>query len=80
MTYGSAIVASELAGFREYLEPGITAILCNTEDAAALARAIEELAADPQTRDRIAHAAARVAHERFAWPVVARALAAAYGD
>jgi glycosyltransferase involved in cell wall biosynthesis len=80
LTYGKAVIASDLQGFREYIEPGVTGVLCDTADPDQFGGAIERLAGDPDARTRLEAQATNASRDRFAWPVVARALVAAYQD
>ncbi len=64
---GRPIVASDVEGLAEVVADGETGLLVAPGDAAALARAISELLADPDRRLRMGRQAqARVA-ERFSW-------------
>ncbi|MBA2603281.1 MAG: glycosyltransferase family 4 protein [Acidobacteria bacterium] len=57
MAAGRAIVASDLPAIREVLTDDVNAVLVAPGDAAALARGIERLAADPSTAARLGRAA-----------------------
>jgi len=78
MTYGKAIIASDLPGFREYLSPEQTGVLCDTANPVAFGRAIDELAGHPETRARLASAAVQAALTTYSWPVIAHTLNGAY--
>jgi len=59
---GLPLVASRLSGIPELVEDEVTGLLVEPGDAAALARALARLAAEPRTRERLGDAArARVA-------------------
>ena len=63
MAHGVPVIASNIGGLREIVEPGRGGWLFPTGDAAALARAIEEAAADPESLRQAAVAAReRAAH------------------
>jgi glycosyltransferase involved in cell wall biosynthesis len=64
MAYGLAVVATRVGGIPEALDDGVEGILVEAEDPAALAAAIDRLAADPGERARFA-AAARARAERL---------------
>lgn len=74
LTYGKAIVASDIAGFREYLQDGETAVLCDATDAQALAAALDGLVSDPQCRARLGENARRSAITTYAWARIARSI------
>ena len=57
MAAGRPIVASDLPSIREVLAHEVNALLVPPGDAAALARAIERLLADPVLASRLARAA-----------------------
>lgn len=78
MTSGKAIVASDIAGFREYVEPGETAVLCDTNDAQALATVLDHLAADPDARARLGSNALQAASTTYAWANIARTIVKGY--
>ena len=61
MGAGLPIVASDVGGIREVLTDGETGLIVPPEDCAALARAIETLAASPELRQRLGHSASRFA-------------------
>lgn len=64
MAYGMTIVATRVGGIPEVLEDGVEGLLVEPEDPAALATALDRLAADPEERARFA-AAARARAERL---------------
>ncbi len=67
MAMGKALVAPDLEVLREVLADGRNAVLVERGDPAALARAIERLAADPGLRQALGRAARRDAVERHDW-------------
>jgi phosphatidylinositol alpha-mannosyltransferase len=67
---GTAVLASDIPGYRDVVRDGIDGLLVPPGDALALAEALRSLALDPAARTRLA-AAARLRAERFAWPHVA---------
>jgi phosphatidylinositol alpha-mannosyltransferase len=75
MAAGTAIVASDLPGYRAVARPEEHAVLVAPEDPDALAKALNELLVDPRRRDELV-AAGRGRAEDFAMPK----LAAAYAD
>ena len=74
---GTPVVASDISGYREVMEPG-TGTLVPPGDPDALAAAVEELLADEPERERIAANVRRVAEERYSWDDIARRLAKIY--
>ena len=77
MAAGVAVVASDLDAFRRVLDDGRVGVLAPAGDAAALARAVGELLADPARRAGLA-AAGRKRVEAYDWSVVARAVLRVY--
>ena len=75
---GSALVTTAAGGIGSVVQPGVTAEVVPERDAAALAAAIERLAADPARRARLGAAARQLATERFGWEETARKFEAAY--
>jgi phosphatidylinositol alpha-mannosyltransferase len=67
---GTAVLASDIPGYRDVVRDGIDGLLTPPGDALALAEALRSLALDPAARSRLA-TAARLRAERFAWPHVA---------
>lgn len=78
LTYGKAIVASDIAGFREYLQQGETAVLCDATKAQALAAVIDRLLSDPQYRARLGDNARRAALTTYSWASIARTISEGY--
>src|SRR3954471_5620878 len=74
---GAPIVASDLDAFARVLEDGAAGVLVRRGDAAALARALAELLADPDRRARLAEAGRR-AVAGYDWSVVAQRILAVY--
>jgi phosphatidylinositol alpha-mannosyltransferase len=74
---GAPIVASDLDAFARVLEGGEAGVLVPRGDAAALARALCELLADPERRARLA-ARGREAAAQYDWGVVARRILTVY--
>jgi len=78
LTYGKAIVASDIAGFREYLKPGETAVLCDATDAQALATSLDRLVSDPAGRTRLGDNARQSALTTYSWANIARTIFEGY--
>jgi phosphatidylinositol alpha-mannosyltransferase len=76
---GTPVVCSDIAGYRDVVRDGVEGVLVPPGRPAELGEALRALALDPARRSRMA-AAARHRAERFAWPQVAREVAAAYSD
>ena len=69
---GRPMVATDVPGCREIVRPGETGLLVPVDDPAALAAAIETLAASPELRARYGAAARRLAVERFSADAIGR--------
>jgi glycosyltransferase involved in cell wall biosynthesis len=59
MAHGMAVVATAVGGIPEVVDPGVDGLLAPSEDPAALADALCELAADPVLRERLGAGARR---------------------
>ncbi|WP_116452848.1 glycosyltransferase family 4 protein [Blastococcus litoris] len=77
MAAGAPIVASDLDAFARVLEDGQAGVLVRRGDAAALARALSGLLADPARRAELAAAGPRAA-AAYDWQVLARRILAVY--
>ena len=75
---GRAMIASDVPGCREVVLHEQTGLVFPVDDAAALADAMERLAADPRLRARYATAARKLAVERLAADVIGRQIVALY--
>jgi len=71
------VVASDISGYREVMEPG-TGLSVPPGDPAALAQSTIALLADEPRRQGFGARAREVAEERYAWPELARRLAGIY--
>ena len=71
MAAGLPVVATDIPVFREYLTPGVDALLVPPADPAALAGAMADVMADADLRRRLVEAGRRVA-ARFTWADAAR--------
>lgn len=76
---GTPVVASDIAGYRSVVTDGHDGVLVAPGDAAALAGALRDLAADRERLARLA-AGARASAQRYAWPVVADAVLDVYAE
>ncbi|HEX6200036.1 MAG TPA: glycosyltransferase, partial [Thermoanaerobaculia bacterium] len=77
---GVAVVASRAGGVPEIVDDGATGVLVPPGEAAALARAVSALLADPAARGRLAQAGRRRARERFSMDAWLARLEAVYGE
>jgi len=75
---GRALVASDVAGCREIVRPGVTGLLVPADDPAALADAIATLADDPGMRSRFGAAARQLVCDEFSSERVQREITALY--
>ncbi len=62
---GIPVVATDVPGCRQVLDPDVTGVLVAAHNPSALADAIEAMATDPARRTRMGTAARQYAHERF---------------
>jgi phosphatidylinositol alpha-mannosyltransferase len=76
---GTAVVASDIAGYRDVVTGDADGVLVPPGDAQALAEALRELYHEPERRRALAEAAA-VNVRRFAWENVAKQVMEAYTD
>lgn len=63
MAASTAVVASDIPGFRNVVRSGVDAVLVAPDDASALAGALHELLTDPQRRTELAEAGRRRAED-----------------
>lgn len=75
---GRPMIATDVPGCREIAIAGKTALVVPADDAAALAAAIETLAAAPDLRVRLGRAARALVEERFAADKIGAAVVALY--
>ena len=80
MATETAVVASRVGGIPEIVEHGVTGLLVEREDPAALSEAVLTLLGDPQRRDRLARAGRQRAVERFSWKRIAADVLDVYRD
>lgn len=80
MASGAAIVASDVAGIPQVIDPEETGLLVPEQNPAALATAIVRLLRDPAMRRRVAQEARRRVEQHLNWPAVARAFEAVYAQ
>jgi glycosyltransferase involved in cell wall biosynthesis len=78
MTIGRPIVATDIAGFREYIDDDRTGILCDTTDAVAFAERLCSLSHDALQRARLGAAARDAALTRFSWERLGHLVSSAY--
>jgi phosphatidyl-myo-inositol alpha-mannosyltransferase len=77
MAAGAPVVASDLDAFARVLEDGRAGVLVRRGDAAALARALVDLLADPERRAELS-ARGSAAAAQYDWQVLARRILAVY--
>jgi glycosyltransferase involved in cell wall biosynthesis len=70
---GRAMVATDVPGCREIVIPDETGLLVPSDDAAALAQAIQTLLASPELRKRMGATARRLAETRFSTEAIGSA-------
>jgi glycosyltransferase involved in cell wall biosynthesis len=77
---GRAVVASRVAGIPDVVEDDVTGLLVPPDDPAALAAALERLAREPGTRERLARAARETAVRGLTWDQAARRFEEGYAQ
>jgi glycosyltransferase involved in cell wall biosynthesis len=65
MAAGKAVIVSDVTGVRDYVIPGVTAMVVAPGDVAALRRAIEQALDMPAARRRIGCAAAAAVRQEY---------------
>jgi glycosyltransferase involved in cell wall biosynthesis len=78
MSFGKAIIASDIPGLREYLEDGVEGVLCDTSQPARLAREILALAREEERRAALGAAAREASLESYAWEAIAKQIQGMY--
>jgi glycosyltransferase involved in cell wall biosynthesis/GT2 family glycosyltransferase len=73
MSFGRAIVASDVGGVAEAIQSGVTGIIVPPEDDAALAAALTELARDPSARESLGRQAQLAFRARYTGETFGRA-------
>ncbi len=76
---GTAVVASDIAGYRDVVTNGADGVLVAPGDAQSLAEALRDLYHEPERRRRLARTGAETV-QRFAWEHVALEVMEAYKD
>ena len=67
MAMGKPLVASDVGGHRELIEPEVNGVLFPAGDSGSLARAVEALLCSPDRSRSLAERASERAGERFSW-------------
>lgn len=79
MAAGVPVVASDIAGYREVVEPDVSGLLVPPGDPAALATAIRRVLTEPGMADRLS-AAGRARAQSYRWERVVERVEEAYRD
>ncbi|MBA3534424.1 MAG: glycosyltransferase family 4 protein [Ardenticatenales bacterium] len=79
MAAGTPIVASDIAGYRDVIQHGVTGLLVPPEDEESLARALIRLLRDPDECHRLSEAA-RIEVQRYDWLRVTREIESFYWE
>lgn len=77
-TFAKPVVASDLAGFREYVGHEQEALLYQNGDAVALAKTLERITQDDELRAQLGRRAEHAANTRYDWSLIAGQLLAIY--
>jgi glycosyltransferase involved in cell wall biosynthesis len=78
MSYGKAIIASDLPGFRDYAQHQVDALLVDTADLAEMTRAMSTLCEDEALRERLGRNARGRAATEYSWPRITSDLVRLY--
>ena len=78
MASGVPVVATDVGGLREYVQPGVNGELVPSGDAPALARVLVQYASDRELSARVARRNREDAVSRFSWAQSAQRLLAVY--
>ena len=78
MSFGKAIIASDIPGLSEYIDAGVEGILCDTSKPTHLAREILALAREDARREALGAAAREVSLECYGWEGIAGQIQALY--
>lgn len=70
MSYGVPVVASDIGGITDIVEPDRSGLLVPPGDSAQLARALERLARDPALAARLGAAGEQRVYSAFGWPEI----------
>lgn len=80
MTYGKAVVVSDLPGFLETVEDNVTGYVFKSGDSNSLAERLCDALADEAKRASVAEAGARHVRERYDWDQTGRETARLYEE
>ena len=80
MTYGKAIIASDIPGFRDYVTHGEESLLINPENSAELSNAIQALSGDADRRLEMGERARLRACQTYGWSKIADDLVKIYAE
>lgn len=72
MASGLPIVGTNVGGIPEIVENGATGLLCQPNDARALAKNLKILIRRASMRQRLGSNARKLAESKFAWPIIAK--------
>ena len=67
MSYGRAIICSNMPVLTEILKDGVNAMLCDPDDIDAWGQAIRVLQQDPDLRNRLGQSARQLFLQRYTW-------------
>ncbi|MBW5420352.1 glycosyltransferase [Streptomyces sp. BG9H] len=80
MSYGKAVIASDLPVLREILTDGVNCLLCPSDSAETWAAAVKRLVGDENLRATLGGEARRQLHDRHTWRIRADRVLAGLGD
>jgi glycosyltransferase involved in cell wall biosynthesis len=78
MTYGKAVVVSDLCGFREYVQHGETGWICDTSNPRCFSKSVDTVLLNPSLARKLGENAKRVSDREFSWRRIASDLVGTY--
>lgn len=71
MAAGIPVLATRTGGIPDFIEHGVTGLLCEVRDPQAIAGELKKLITDNALRERLVANATKMVHERYDWDVIA---------
>lgn len=71
MSAGVPVLGTNVGGIPDFIENGVTGLLCEARDVDSIATALRRLVTDALLRERLVANATAMVHERYDWDVIA---------